>query len=717
MDKVFICCSFIQKWYKSETYFHLCFIPSLHPTPHTPHPTPHTPHPTPYTPHPTPHHLLLMSKINLARISPLAVFLNGLLGVPIAQSSVPLPSAWIFFLAITAGCTLLYAFTLWLPGYLAPSWLLFASLLPVAASAAFYFPIALGEAIAFGKIAFYLCLILFFLGTLLPTLLLVASRWRLWRMPPKRGKQALLALVRAEISARKQQSLLAVAPSSREPSSGEPKRLWDVEVKIGKQPSQKLGQVEKILEYCAEYSAIDSAIDSAGNFAGYSAGQELSGTVLVLGGRGGGKTTTLLDLAEDLCDRAELNPSNRVPVLLDLASWKPNQPLERWLLRSVRSKYDADIEIGEIFPVLDGIDELSLKRQEQCHKAINRFSRDFESQLMIVCSSFDRYKHCKTRLRLRLAIGLQSIKEDRIKDYLLAAKSRELWETIEDNSDLLPVAKVPLFLNAIALADEEILIQAWKRLKDRKSRERYVLNAWVRRQLARRSSRRWYPPGREPSSKKTRYWLSWLAKTMHRRSLREISLESLPPVTWQLTPKQSSYTLAIVLLLALAYSLCFGLLYGFNTGVIYGIVFVGVSLVSGTAIALGRRTLDSRSLGNQTIWLSGVSTIAFCLMGLLSFALVGGIGSNTRADLLLELPKLAKFILPILGLLAGQVAAIPGIQHLILHFILWRQGHIPWNYARFLQYAADKTFLQKVGKRCRFPNYLVQEHFAHIFPE
>ena len=210
---------------------------------------------------------------------------------------------------------------------------------------------------------------------------------------------------------------------------------------------------------------------------------------------------------------------------------------------------------------------------------------------------------------------------------------------------------------------------------------------------------------------------------MQRRSLREISLENLPPVTWQLTAKESSYILAMVLLLALAYSLCFGLLYGFNTGVIYGIVFVGASLVSGTAIALGHRTLESRSLGNQTIWLSGVSTIAFCLMGLLSFALVGGIASNAignaiaRADLLLELPKLAKFILPILGLLAGQVAAIPGIQHLILHFILWRQGHIPWNYARFLHYAADKTFLQQVGKRCRFPNYLVQEHFAQIFPQ
>ena len=651
-----------------------------------------------------------MSKINLARISPLAVFLNGLLGVPIAQSSLPLPSAWIFFLAITAGCTLLYAFTLWLPGYLAPSWLLFASLLPVAASAAFYFPIALGEAIEFGQIAIYLCLVLFFLGTLLPTLLLVASRWRLWRMPPKRGKQALLALVRAEISARKQH--LAVTPSS-----GKPKRLWDLEVKIGKQPSQKLGQGEKILEYCAGYFAGNSAGNSAGDFAGYSAGQELSGTVLVLGGRGGGKTTTLLELAEDLCDRAELKASNRVPVLLDLASWKPNQPLERWLLRSVRSKYEVDIEIAEILPVLDGIDELNLKRQEQCQEAINLFSRDFESQLLIVCSSFERYKECKTRLRLRVAIGLQPIIKSQIKDYLLAAMSRELWETIEDNSELLDVVKVPLFLNAIALADEEILIHAWKRLKDRKSRERYVLNAWVRRQLARRSSRRWYPPGREPSSEKTRYWLGWLAKTMQRRSLREISLENLPPVTWQLTPKESSYTLAIVLLLALAYSLCFGLLYGFNTGVIYGIVFVGASLVSGTAIALGHRTLESRSLGNQTIWLSGVSTIAFCLMGLLSFALVGSIGSSTRASLLLELPRLAKFILPILGLLAGQVAAIPGIQHLILHFILWHKGHIPWNYARFLHYAANKTFLQKVGKRCRFPNYLVQEHFAQLVPQ
>ena len=651
-----------------------------------------------------------MPKINLARISPLAVFLNGLLGVPFAQSSLPLPNAGIFFAAISAGCTLLYAFTLWLPGYLAPKWLPSASVLPLGASAAFYLLAdrELNPSIAFGQTAAYLCLILFCLGTLLPTLLVLAGRWRFSRKPRNRGKQALLALVRAEISARGEQSLLAVAPSP-----GELQRLWDVELKIGKQPSHKLGQGQKIWEYFA------------GNSAGHLAGVELSGTVLVLGGRGAGKTTTLLELASDLCDRRAIDPSARVPALLDLGSWKPSQPLERWLLRSLSSKYEVDLEIDELLPLLDGLDELNLKRQEQCLKAIERLRRDFGSLPLVVCTSFDRYKRCQTRLRLQGAIGLRPLTKTQIKDYLFAARSRELWHDIEDDPGLLDVAKVPLFLNAIALADEEILIHAWKRLKDRKSRERYVLNAWVRRQLASKLGRPWYPPDREPSSEQTRHWLSWLANTMQKRSLREIAIENLPPVTRQLSPQQLGYPSAMVLSIALAYSLCFGWLYGLNYGAIYSIVFVGASLLSGMGIALRSRTLDSRSLGNQTLWLSGIRAVAFSLLGLLSFAVFGGMENSptsnaamenaiATAGYSLELASLAKSLLPILGLVAALAAAIPGMQSLTLRLILLHQGNIPWNYSRFLHYATAKKFLQKVGNRYRFAHYLIQEHFAQL---
>ncbi|MEP0999102.1 hypothetical protein NC974_13580 [Leptolyngbya sp. SLC-A1] len=52
------------------------------------------------------------------------------------------------------------------------------------------------------------------------------------------------------------------------------------------------------------------------------------------------------------------------------------------------------------------------------------------------------------------------------------------------------------------------------------------------------------------------------------------------------------------------------------------------------------------------------------------------------------------------------------IQHLALRVALHNTGHIPWNYARFLNYCTERLLLQRVGGRYRFIHRLVQEHFA-----
>ena len=67
----------------------------------------------------------------------------------------------------------------------------------------------------------------------------------------------------------------------------------------------------------------------------------------------------------------------------------------------------------------------------------------------------------------------------------------------------------------------------------------------------------------------------------------------------------------------------------------------------------------------------------------------------------------------------GLVAWILGggstcIQHLITRSILYFQGHIPWNYARFLNYCTERMLLQRVGGRYRFIHKLLQDHFAQM---
>jgi predicted lipid-binding transport protein (Tim44 family) len=71
------------------------------------------------------------------------------------------------------------------------------------------------------------------------------------------------------------------------------------------------------------------------------------------------------------------------------------------------------------------------------------------------------------------------------------------------------------------------------------------------------------------------------------------------------------------------------------------------------------------------------------------------------------------------GPFIGLIAVIFGggkdcIQHLTLRLILYAHGYIPWNYARFLDYATERIFLQKVGGGYIFIHRLLLEHFAQM---
>lgn len=82
-------------------------------------------------------------------------------------------------------------------------------------------------------------------------------------------------------------------------------------------------------------------------------------------------------------------------------------------------------------------------------------------------------------------------------------------------------------------------------------------------------------------------------------------------------------------------------------------------------------------------------------------------------------------ILPFLGIVASLELSIilvtiifylyggeASIQHFTLRLILYHNGYIPWNYARFLDYCTERHFLQRIGGRYRFIHKLLQEHFA-----
>jgi hypothetical protein len=66
------------------------------------------------------------------------------------------------------------------------------------------------------------------------------------------------------------------------------------------------------------------------------------------------------------------------------------------------------------------------------------------------------------------------------------------------------------------------------------------------------------------------------------------------------------------------------------------------------------------------------------------------------------------------GLYCGGAAFV---QHFVLRCLLWSAGCIPFNYARFLDYAAERILLRKVGGGYMFMHRLLLEYFAGVQAE
>ena len=66
-----------------------------------------------------------------------------------------------------------------------------------------------------------------------------------------------------------------------------------------------------------------------------------------------------------------------------------------------------------------------------------------------------------------------------------------------------------------------------------------------------------------------------------------------------------------------------------------------------------------------------------------------------------------------LGVMAGGFAGgLFGLRHFAIRLTLWMNRTAPLNYVRFLDYAADRLFLRKVGGGYIFIHRMVLEYFA-----
>ncbi|MCT7950084.1 NACHT domain-containing protein [Ancylothrix sp. C2] len=567
----------------------------------------------------------------------------------------------------------------------------------------------------------------------------------------------LLWEVQKEVQSRLDQSLhRLIWQKNKLQDHSESTRSWDVEVKIGNLPSERLLPETKLIELF-DLPAV-------------------AGKLVILGASGAGKTTSLLELTSALAFRAEKDTTQPVPVPLNLCSWHGDCTLFEWLVNEIYIKYGLIPETTalwlknrQLIPLLDGFSELKTELQKPCLQTINEYLETFQPQHLVVCCGLTEYAAAKTLLSLNAAIYFLPLNETQIQTYLSSLGLQQLWQQFQQDPFLLNWAKTPLFLNIIILAAEEIWLDEWRGRTSPESRCRYLLDAFIRYQLKQEPTQQFYPTGTPPTPEKTKHWLGWLAQCLKRQYLEEFLIEKIQPhwltvplhrwlyrfgVAWvvgsigALSSALSFGPAAGILaglFFALLGGLCFtiepaepinwswekalkgvslGLLLGLGCGLLIALFLstilqqfseasFGISralvggliggLIFGLSQGLNDPEIKTRTVPNQGIWHSASTAAIFTLISGVTFGLSLGIFGGIMSGL----GGLGFGILA--GLACGGIACI---QHLILRGILYAFGYIPWNYAQFLNYANSLGFLQRAGGRYRFVHDMVRANFA-----
>jgi predicted lipid-binding transport protein (Tim44 family) len=127
------------------------------------------------------------------------------------------------------------------------------------------------------------------------------------------------------------------------------------------------------------------------------------------------------------------------------------------------------------------------------------------------------------------------------------------------------------------------------------------------------------------------------------------------------------------------------------------------------AYGLSFGEIETRDIPNQGIHRSAWNALVFGLGFGLVGGLVGGLSLGLVGGLSLGLASGLGG-----GLKAGGKACL---DHLALRLLLVRSGLIPWNYVKFLDYAADRILLRKVGGGYTFIHRMLLEYFAARYDE
>jgi DNA polymerase III delta prime subunit len=314
--------------------------------------------------------------------------------------------------------------------------------------------------------------------------------------------------------------------------------------------------------------------------------EDVAGRLLILGKPGAGKTTTYLELANELLDIAESDLKQPIPILFNLSLWKDSkQSIADWVVAEAKSKYGVSVEIAQnllkrkrLLPMLDGLDELEPHRQEPCVLAINQWMvSEHRPRFLVVCSRSQEYDSYNANFQLNAAIYLQPLSDEQLAEYFQVISQPDLWQKLQQDSELLEILRTPLFLSITLLARRQISLPEWEQLATTDDRKTYLLSAYVRQMLVRDIENWYYKAKPMPTAAQTSHWLSWLAKQLQQESKDEFLIEGLQPKNLKNRKQQKIYNG----ILGLSVGLSVGLGSGLSAG---PILWLSVGLSSALSV-------------------------------------------------------------------------------------------------------------------------------------
>ncbi|NNJ12951.1 NACHT domain-containing protein [Chloroflexales bacterium ZM16-3] len=318
--------------------------------------------------------------------------------------------------------------------------------------------------------------------------------------------------------------------------------------------------------------------------------EQAGSRLLILGAPGGGKTTTLLTLAEQLLDAAQADSFLPIPVVFQLSTWAVARPaLADWLVTELKERYKvppkvgtAWIATGEILPLLDGLDEVGPTDAERaaCIQAINAYLGETGAQA-VVCSRTAEYARLSARLSLESAIEVQPLDTAQIDGYLsgFAASLSGLRAAVAKDATLSDLAASPLLLSVMALAYRDTLADDLVG-QERKAAYARLWNDYVQNRFALERADAPTDPHQ------LRAWLIWLARGMITHGQQVFYIEYLQPSWLESRRQRRLFRILSLLCYCLVSSLVCGLLSGLVGGLVNSLVS-GVTLGLAIGLAFG----------------------------------------------------------------------------------------------------------------------------------